>query len=106
MKLGIIISTNDSETVWNAFRYANYGLNQKYEVSVFLMGKGVEYQKISSTSFNTIEQAENFLKSGGNLFACGTCIKSRGESGSNLCPISTLKDLDKLVQESDKIVTF
>jgi uncharacterized protein involved in oxidation of intracellular sulfur len=106
MKLGIVISTNDTETCWNALRYANYGLTQKYEVGVFFIGKGVDYQKASSDSFNTIEQVKSFIKNGGKLFACGTCIKSRGETGSNLCPISTLKDLDALVMESDKIVTF
>ena len=106
MKLGIIISTNDAETCWNALRYANYAIEQKYSARVFLMGKGVECYKSGTEKFNTMEQAEKFLKGGGNIFACGTCIKARGEKASNVCPISTLKDLDELVIESDKIVTF
>jgi uncharacterized protein involved in oxidation of intracellular sulfur len=35
MKIGIIISSNDSETVWNAFRYGNFSLKEKDEVKVF-----------------------------------------------------------------------
>lgn len=106
MKLGIIISSNDPETCWNALRYANFSLGQKDEVKVFFMGKGVEYQKISTDKFNTIEQADKFLKSGGNVYACGTCLKSREQEGSEMCPISTMKDMYEIIKESEKVVTF
>jgi uncharacterized protein involved in oxidation of intracellular sulfur len=106
MKIGVIISSNDAETCWNALRYANFCLVQKDEVKVFLAGKGVEYQKISTEKFNTIEQADKFLKSGGKILACGTCIKSRGQEGSEMCPINTMKDMYEIVRESDKVVTF
>ena len=106
MKIGIIVSTNDAETYWNAFRFANFCLNSKDEVQVFLIGKGVEYQQISSPEFNIIEQAEKLLGAGGKIFACGTCLKQRNSSGSNLCLISTMQDMYKIVSESDKIVTF
>ena len=79
MKIGVIISSNDAETCWNALRYANFALGQKDEVKVFLTGKGVEYQKISTEKFNTVDQADNLLKSGGKILACGTCIKSRNQ---------------------------
>lgn len=65
MKIGVVISSNDSETCWNALRYANFCLGQKDEVKVFFMGKGVEYQKSQTDKFNTIEQGDKFLKSGG-----------------------------------------
>jgi uncharacterized protein involved in oxidation of intracellular sulfur len=45
MKIGVIISSNDAETCWNALRYANFSLGQKDEVKVFLTGKGVEYHR-------------------------------------------------------------
>ena len=106
MKIGVIISSNDAETCWNALRYANFSHGQKDEVKVFFMGKGVEYQKISTDKFNTVEQAEKFLKSGGKLYACGTCIKSREQEASEMCPISTMKDMYEIVKESDKVVTF
>ena len=72
---GVIISSNDAETCWNAFRFANFCLNSKDEVQVFLIGKGVEYQQISSPEFNIVEQAEKLLGAGGKVFACGTCLK-------------------------------
>lgn len=106
MKIGVIISSNDAETCWNAFRFANFSLNNKDEVNIFLIGKGVEYEQISNDQFNIIEQAEKFLQSSGKIYACGACIKLREQKESNLCPISSMKDLYKIVKESDKVVTF
>jgi len=106
MKIGIVISSNDAETCWNALRYGNFSLDQDDEVKVFFMGKGVEYQKISTDKFNTVEQADKFLKSGGKIYACGSCIKSREQDGSEMCPISTMKDMYDIASESDKVVTF
>jgi len=106
MKIGVVISSNDAETSWNAIRYANFALGQKDEVKIFFMGKGVEYQKVSTDKFNTVEQAEKFMQSGGTIYACGSCIKSREQEGSKMCPISTMKDMYDIVKESDKVVTF
>ena len=106
MKIGVIISSNDAETCWNALRYANFALGQKDEVKVFLTGKGVEYQSITIDKFNTVEQAEKLLQAGGKILACGTCIKSRNQEGSEMCPISTMKDMYEIIKESDKVVTF
>ena len=106
MKLGIIISSNEPETVWNAFRFGNFSLSNKDEVRIFLISKGVEYESQSNEQFNSIEQAKKFLISGGKIFACGTCLKIRQSQGSELCPVSTMKDLYEIVRESDKIVTF
>jgi uncharacterized protein involved in oxidation of intracellular sulfur len=106
MRVGIIISGNNAETCWNALRYANFCLEQKDEAKVFFMGMGVEYQKVSTGKFNTIEQADKFLKSGGKIYACGTCIKSREQEDSEMCPISTMKDMYEIVKESDRVVTF
>ncbi len=106
MKMGVVISSNDAETCWNALRYANFCLSQEDNVKVFFMGKGVEYQKISEEKFNTVEQAEKFMKDGGAIFACGSCLKSREQKNSEMCPISTMKDMYDIVKESEKVVTF
>jgi uncharacterized protein involved in oxidation of intracellular sulfur len=106
MKIGVIISSNDAETSWNALRYANFALGQKDDVKVFFMGKGVEYQNISTDKFNTVEQAEKLAKAGGKIYACGSCIKSRNQEGSEMCPINTMKDMYDIVKESDKVATF
>ena len=106
MNIGIVISSNDAETCWNALRYGNFALGQKDAVKVFFMGKGVEYQKVSTDKFNTSEQAQKLVQSGGKIYACGSCIKSREQESSELCPISTMKDMYDIVKESDKVVTF
>lgn len=106
MKIGVIISSNDAETCWNAFRFANFSLNNKDKVNIFLISKGVEYENKSNEQFNIIEQAEKFQQTGGKIFACGTCLKQRNSAGSNLCPISTMRDMYRIVSESDKILTF
>lgn len=106
MKITVVISTNDSETSWNAFRFANFSLAKKESVQVFLLGKGVEAEQISNEKFNVIEQMEKFVAAKGEILACGTCLKIRNSSGTELCPLSTMNDLYEMVKESDKVVTF
>jgi len=106
MKLGIIIYSSESETVWNAFRFANFSLKEGDAVKIFLLAKGVEYEALDNDKFNIKEQAKSFAKAGGEIFACGTCLKSRQSEGSAMCPVSTMKDLYDLVKESDKVVSF
>ena len=107
MKLGIIISQTNPETVWNVFRLANFSIKQGDKVKIFLIGEGVEYETSSSEKFNIQEQTIEFLKSDkAEILACGTCLKSRNQEATNTCPMSSMKDLYELVKESDKILTF
>ena len=107
MKIGIIISQTNPETVWNVFRLANFALKQGDEVEIFLLGEGVEYESISSEKFNITEQVNQFLESDkAQILACGTCLKSRKQEATNTCPISTMKDLYELVKTCDKVLTF
>ena len=106
MKTGIIIYSNDAETVWNAFRFANFSLKEGDTVKIFLLAKGVEYEKLDSEKFDIKKQAKSFLENNGKIFACGTCLKSRESEGSQMCPLSTMKDLYDIVKESDKVVSF
>ena len=106
MKLGIILNTNDAEEVWNCLRFGNTALKEKHSVKIFLLGKGVELEDIKNRKYNINKQIGLFIKNKGRIFACETCLKSRGKKSSDICPISTMKDLLKLVEESDKILTF
>jgi peroxiredoxin family protein len=106
MKLGIVIYSNDAETVWNAFRLANYSLAEGDSVSIFLLGKGVEAQSISSKDFDVNEKMGDFSSSGGKIFACGTCLRQRNQEGSKLCPVSSLSDLYDIIRKSEKLLTF
>ena len=106
MKIAIVSSTNDSETAWNAFRFANFCLGKNEQTKVFLIGKGVEAEQVSSTKFNIKEQMEKFVSSKGEIFACGTCFTIRNSGGTELCPLSTMNDLYEMVKEADRVVTF
>lgn len=106
MKIGIILSQNQPEIVYNAFRFANFALQQKDDVSVFLLGQGVELENVEDKNFDGKGQAEKFQAAGGTILACGTCLKSRNSEGSQLCPLSTMKDLYEMVKTSEKVLTF
>ena len=106
MKLGIILNTNDSEEAWNCLRFGNTALKEKHSVKIFLLGKGVELEDINDRKYNINKQTKSFLENKGQILACGTCLKSREKEGSKVCPISTMKDLLKLVEESDRVLTF
>ncbi len=105
MKIGIVISSNDPETVWNAFRFANFSAEAGESVKVFLIGKGVEAERIESERFDVKEQMRKFIENGGQIYACGTCLRMR-DMELDICPISTMKDLYEIVKESDRVLTF
>lgn len=106
MKIGIIISQTEPETVWNAFRFGNFSLEKNHNVKVFLIGKGVEYESINDEKFNVKKEVDKFFDNKGEIFACGSCIKSRKKEGSPVCPLSTMQDLMNIVEESEKIISF
>jgi uncharacterized protein involved in oxidation of intracellular sulfur len=105
MKTGLIISNTDPEVVWNALRFANIAILEGHQVKIFLLGAGVEIEGIRSEKFNVQEQLQKFNELSGTMLACGTCIKSR-QMQFAICPISTMKDMLKIVEESDKVLTF
>jgi uncharacterized protein involved in oxidation of intracellular sulfur len=81
MKLGIIITQTDPETVFNALRLALYSLQQGDEVRIFLSGKGVEIDRVDDPRFDVQGQARKVLEVGGRFHACGTCLKLRQADG-------------------------
>ena len=105
-KLALVLTQSDPETAFNAFRVAQYALEAGDDVSVFLLGKGVDLDKIQDAVYNVQEKAQAFQAAGGKILACGTCLQMHGSSGSKLCPISTMKDLYDLIQGSDRVVAF
>jgi uncharacterized protein involved in oxidation of intracellular sulfur len=106
MKLGIIITSNEPETVWNVFRFGAFSLKSGDEVQVFLLSKGVESESLDTVQFKVTEQMEQFVADGGRIYACGTCLKLRQLEASEVCPLSTMKDMHEIVRESDKVMTF
>ena len=65
MKVLFIIATDDGETIYNAMRLANVGVEKGDEVSVFMLGKGVLFEKSGNEQYDVMGQIEKF---GGDFY--------------------------------------
>jgi sulfur relay (sulfurtransferase) complex TusBCD TusD component (DsrE family) len=74
-------------------------------VKIFLLEAGVEIESIKSEKVNVQEQLQKFDELSVTMLACGTCIKSR-QMQFSVCPISTIEDMLKIIEESDEVLTF
>ena len=111
MKVAIVLYSNDAETVWNAFRYANTCRAYDDHTTIFLMGKGIEAISIQSLKFDIEEQVQIFEELEGKVIGCGVCCESRKEIMPNLenelqCELGSMQDFYVLIKESDKVITF
>ncbi|HBB65152.1 MAG TPA: sulfur reduction protein DsrE, partial [Candidatus Vogelbacteria bacterium] len=74
---------------------------------IFLMSEGSELDTIpDSENFDISVKVAEFKKLKGEIYACGSCLKIREKEESNVCPISTMSDLLKMVEDSDKVLVF
>ena len=107
MKFGIILQSNKPEHAWNTFRFGITTLKAGHQVEIFLMSEGSELDTIPDTKdFDISPKVEEFKKLKGEIYACGTCLKIRGKEESAVCPVSTMTDLLKMVESSDKVLVF
>jgi uncharacterized protein involved in oxidation of intracellular sulfur len=60
MKVLFIISTDEGETVYNAMRLANVAVKKGDEVSVFMLGKGVLFEKSGNEELNVMQEVNQF----------------------------------------------
>jgi len=107
MQLGVILQSNNPEHVWNSFRFCITALKAGHSVTTFLLNEGSELESIEDTEkYDISKKVDAYRELGGEILACGTCLQSRGKEGSDVCPVSTMQDLLKLVEESDKVLVF
>ena len=107
MKIGIILQSNNPEHVWNMFRFGIASLKANHGVTIFLMSEGAELDTIADTeNFDISRKVAEYQELKGNLYACGTCLEIRGKTESGVCPVATMTDLLKTVEESDKVLVF
>lgn len=104
--IGMVISTNDVETVWNALRLANFSKDEGDTIKIFLLGKGVEVEILVKENTDIKEQAEKFLDSGGIILGCGTCLTSRKNDNPQVCKFSSMADLYSLIRSNKIVLTF
>jgi uncharacterized protein involved in oxidation of intracellular sulfur len=60
MKVLFIITTDDGETIFNAMRLANVGVEKGGEVSVFMLGKGVLFEHSGNEQFDVMGEMGKF----------------------------------------------
>jgi len=65
MKILCIISTDDGETIYNAMRLANIAEQKGDDVAVFMLGKGVCFERSGSENFDVMGEIDKF---GGDFF--------------------------------------
>ena len=107
MKIGIILQSNTPERVWNTFRFGITSLKAKHEVTIFLISEGAELDTIADTEhFDISKKVAEYNELNGKVLACGLCLEIRGTKGAGVCPISTMADLLKMVENSDKVLVF
>ena len=107
MKIGIILQSNNPEHIWNTFRFGITSLKASHDVAIFLMSEGSELDSIADTEhFDISKKVAEYEELKGSLYACGTCLEIRGKKESGVCTISTMTDLLKMVEESDKVLVF
>jgi len=111
MKVTVIIYSNDPETVWNAFRFANTSLIYENQVTVFLLGKGVEALSLNTLKYDILEQLEVFRSGNGVVIGCGVCCENRKTEMPFLqhelgCEMGSMQDLYRLVAEASQVITF
>ncbi len=106
MKYAVVINTKDTETVWNALRFASGAISRGHKAAIFLMGPAVEIESIGDEKFNVKKLLGRFLELGGEALSCGTCLRLRTMDASEACPVSTMDELLRLTEEADRTVTF
>jgi uncharacterized protein involved in oxidation of intracellular sulfur len=60
IKMLFILTIDDGETIYNAMRLANVGVEKGDEVSVFMVGKGVLFEKSGSEQIDVMGQMDKF----------------------------------------------
>ena len=107
MKLGIILQSNNPEHIWNTLRLGIASLRTEHSVQVFLFSEGVEIEDIADTEhFDISKKLQEFKDLNGIILACGTCLEIRSKSESKVCPTTSMKDLVKMIADSDKVLVF
>lgn len=106
MKLAIILSTTDPEKAYNALRIGVTALSREHDVSLFLLGCGVEIDTIAGDEFNVQGFVKTYTENGGVLFGCESCLSMRKKEGLNVCTIASMTDLLDLVESADQVLCF
>ncbi|HLE76096.1 MAG TPA: sulfur reduction protein DsrE [Candidatus Bathyarchaeia archaeon] len=86
MNLGIVMSTNEAEEIWNAFRLGNVALKENHTVKVFLVNKGVEAEDIKSERFPVAEQLPHLSRTKGKYWHVAPALRQGRKKEPTFAP--------------------
>lgn len=111
--MGIVISSGERETVWNALRLGVAAESKGDSVVIFVLSKAVDVFMADTTKlaknearFNIRQASIDFLSGGGDIYTCATCAKLRNTDNVEMCTITSIFDLYEIVRKSKKVVNF
>jgi predicted peroxiredoxin len=111
--MGIVISSGDRETVWNALRLGVAAESKGDSVVIFVLSKAVDVFMADTTKlanndkkFNIRQASIDFLSGGGDIYTCATCAKMRNTENVEMCTITSIFDLYEIVRKSRKVINF
>lgn len=104
--IGIVISSGDAETVWNALRLGIAAQSKGDSVVVFILSKALDVFLKDTSKFNISKAGLEFERNGGDIFSCATCAKMRHTENINMCTLTSVFDLYEIIKRSKKIISF
>lgn len=112
----LITHGTDSELSSVAFTIANGGLTSGLKVSIFLTSNGVDLARkraVDATRCHPLEPLgelmQDFLRRGGQLWACTPCVKARGYEQADLVEgtvITGASPMHELIQAGAATLSF
>jgi peroxiredoxin family protein len=111
--MGIVISSGDRETVWNALRLGVAAESKGDSVVVFVISKAVDVFMADTSKlmkndvkFDIRQASIDLLSGGGDIYTCATCAKMRNTENVEMCTITSIFDLYEIVRKSRKVINF
>ena len=107
--IGMLIYSDDAETVWNAMRLAVYSQSQGDFVVIFVLGRGTDIfmqKQDDNDVYNVQNISDTFLHNGGTIYLCATCAWARNTEDVQSCTITSIADMYQIVKRSKIVLTF
>ncbi len=104
--IGIVVSSGDAETVWNALRLGIAAQSKGDSVVIFVISKAVDVFIKDTSKFDIPKISQQFEAKGGDIYTCATCAKMRHTDNVKMCTITSIYDLYEIVKKSKKVITF
>lgn len=117
--MNVLFIVNDppygTEKAYNALRLANQILKDhpETEVNIFLLADavfcGIAQQKTPDGYYNVERMLKKFIRKGGTVKSCGTCMDARGIGEQQLqegVQRSNMTEFGQWSIDADKVITF